>query len=244
MKALLEKGVSPNTINQIGGGETPLMYAMGKPHIECAKLLLEFGADVNIKANDGHTVLDDIKDKPEMLKLIESSKYKLQINFDETDPAYVCDEEGNYGIKIGKRISERTIRIRVRNTSKTQVIEGVKVMLTDIDKCESRDKGKLPVRLKLKNDHSPYQRSFTIPIDDYESFDVIQALFAVDKLKMYEFRICHIEQRDNYTEVPLQFNAENTVYTIKIEVKSNTTLCEPRWFKVGLKDCLIRMWSV
>ncbi len=43
------------------GGETPLMYAMGQNHFECAKLLLEFGADVHIRAKDGHTVLDDIK---------------------------------------------------------------------------------------------------------------------------------------------------------------------------------------
>ncbi|MBO1225611.1 MAG: ankyrin repeat domain-containing protein [Candidatus Scalindua sediminis] len=73
LKALLEKGVSPNTISRIGG-ETPLMYATGKNHIECAKLLLRYGADANIEADDGHTVFDDIKDKPEMLKLIESNK--------------------------------------------------------------------------------------------------------------------------------------------------------------------------
>ena len=73
LKALLKKGVSANTIDRIGG-ETPLMYAVGKNRLECAKLLLEFGADVNIRAKDGHTVLDNIKNKPEMLKLIESIK--------------------------------------------------------------------------------------------------------------------------------------------------------------------------
>ncbi len=78
LKALLEKGVSPNTINQIGGGETPLMYAMGQNRFECAKLLLEFGADANIRAKDGHTVLDDIKSRPEMLKLIEKYGTKRQ----------------------------------------------------------------------------------------------------------------------------------------------------------------------
>ncbi len=70
LKGLLEKGVSPNTIDQIGG-ETPLMYAMGRNHFECAKLLLEFEADINIRAKNGHTVLDVIKGRPEMLELIE-----------------------------------------------------------------------------------------------------------------------------------------------------------------------------
>ncbi len=70
LKALLEKGVSPNTIDQIGG-ETPLMYAMGRNHFECAKLLLEFGANDNIKDKNGHTVFDVIKDRLDMLELIE-----------------------------------------------------------------------------------------------------------------------------------------------------------------------------
>jgi ankyrin repeat protein len=77
LKALLEKGVSPNTIDRIGG-ETPLMYAMGRNHFECAKLLLEFGADVNIRDKDGHTVLDVIKGRPEMLELIEIYGTKRQ----------------------------------------------------------------------------------------------------------------------------------------------------------------------
>jgi ankyrin repeat protein len=77
VKALLEKGVSPNTVNQFDG-KTPLMCAMGQNRFECAKLLLEFGADVNIKAKDGHTVLDDIKSKPEMSKLIEIYGTKRQ----------------------------------------------------------------------------------------------------------------------------------------------------------------------
>lgn len=71
LKALLEKGVSPNTFSQIGG-ETPLMYAIGQNHIECVKLLLEFGADVNIKTKDGHTALDGAKNKPDMLELIKN----------------------------------------------------------------------------------------------------------------------------------------------------------------------------
>lgn len=70
LKALLEKGVSPNTIDQVGG-ETPLMYAIGRTHIECVKLLLEFGADVNRKANNGHTAIDVAKNKPDMLELIK-----------------------------------------------------------------------------------------------------------------------------------------------------------------------------
>ncbi len=77
LKALLEKGVSPNTISRIGG-ETPLMYAMGQNHYECAELLLEFGADVSIRAKDGYTVLDVIKGRPEMFELIEKYGTKRQ----------------------------------------------------------------------------------------------------------------------------------------------------------------------
>ena len=68
LKALLEKGVSPNTIDLVAG-ETPLMYAIGQKHIECVKLLLEFGADVNRKANNGHTAIDVAKNQPDMLEL-------------------------------------------------------------------------------------------------------------------------------------------------------------------------------
>lgn len=76
LKVLLEKGVSPNTITH-ASGETTLMYAAGRNHFECANLLLKFGADVNIKAKNGHTVfnaIDFIKGKAKMLDLIESYK--------------------------------------------------------------------------------------------------------------------------------------------------------------------------
>ncbi|KHE90233.1 MAG: hypothetical protein SCABRO_04034 [Candidatus Scalindua brodae] len=60
---------------------------------------------------------------------------------------------------------------------------------------------------------------------------------------MFDFVIRHVEKKDNYTEIPLQFNAEKIDYQIKIEVKSNTTLCDPKYFMVGCRNELIEMWE-
>ena len=181
----------------------------------------------------------------EQQNIIESLKEqrvpKLQIRFNDNEHGYIYDEYADYGVNIGRQISERIFRVRVDNLSKTEAIEGVEVILTDIDKCVSGDKGKLPVHLKLRNDNPPYQNYFTIPIDGYKFFDVIQAFFDVGKRKMCDFVIRHIEKKDNYTEIPLQFNAEDIDYKIKIEVKSNTTLCEPKYFIVGVRKGLINM---
>lgn len=177
-------------------------------------------------------------------KQISPHESNLQISFNENGNGYIEDEYVDYGKEIGRQINCRTIRIRVDNLSKSNAIEGVKVLLTDIDKCTSGEKGKLPVRLKLKNNIPPYQGLFTIPIDGKEFIDIIQAYFVVDKRKMCVFNICHIEQKNHHTDIPIQLNAEKTNYKIKIEVNSNTTTCEPKYFTVGLRDNLIKMWSV
>ncbi|MBI3583277.1 MAG: ankyrin repeat domain-containing protein [Nitrospinae bacterium] len=78
LRALLKKGVSPNTTS-IVGGETPLMYAIGRNHIECIELLLEFGADVNRKDSNGHTAIDVAKNKPNMLDRL-CEKYTIKMN--------------------------------------------------------------------------------------------------------------------------------------------------------------------
>jgi len=178
----------------------------------------------------------------EKIKFIgKQQKSKLQIYFDETDPSCVYDEYGDYGTNIGKIIHERTIRIRIDNLSKTNAIEGVEVKLTDIDKATLEQKGKLPVRLKLKDDTNN-QYPFTIPIDDYKYLDVICAYRQDPRQPICDFGICHIEQK-NYHEIPLSFHDVGTdAYKIKIEAKSNTTTCEPRYFMVGLKDSIITMW--
>ncbi len=131
--------------------------------------------------------------------LEKQQKPELQITLDENENGYIYDEPRDYGQEIGLQISERIIRIRVNNLSRYQAVEGVEVMLTDIDKCKPEEKGKLPVHLKLRND-SNNRDSFTIPADGYKFFEVIHASFFPNKRKMCEFSICHIEQRNNYTE--------------------------------------------
>jgi len=53
-------------------GWTPLMCASSNGHTECAKLLLDSGADVNIKSNDGWTPLmwASSKGRTECVKLL------------------------------------------------------------------------------------------------------------------------------------------------------------------------------
>lgn len=191
------------------------------------------------------TPIDIYKEDRESIKnLTELQKPKLQIYFNENENGFIEDEYADYGKNIGRQINNRTIRIRIDNLSKSNAVEGVEVLLTDIDKSESQDKGKLPVRLELKNKTSSYPDSFIIPIDGKVFFNVISAYFVVDKRKMCVFNICHIEQRNNYTDIPIQRNAEETEYKIKIEVKSSTTVCDPKYFMIGLRDNLIKMLEV
>ncbi|HEC64783.1 MAG TPA: hypothetical protein ENI23_05795 [bacterium] len=175
-------------------------------------------------------------------KIKDKFGYKLRIYFDETDPSCIYDKYANYGTNIGKIIYERTIRIRIDNLSKTKAIEGVEVKLTDIDKATLEQKGKLPVRLKLKDDTNN-RDPFTIPTDDYKYLDVICAYRQDPRQPICDFGICHIETI--YHETPLSFHDVGTdEYKIKIEVKSNTTTCKPKEFKIGLRDDVIIMWEV
>ncbi len=188
------------------------------------------------------TPIDIYKEDKETIESLEERlKPKLLIRFHENENGYVYDEPGDYGTTIGHQISKRMFRIRVDNTSKSKAIEGVKVMLTNIYKCKPEEKGKLPVQLKLRNG-TKNRDSVTIPIDGWEFFEVIQAFFVVEKRKMCVFEVCHIERSKNYENLPY-FNAENEDYKIKIEVKSNTTTCKPKEFKIGLRDNVIIMWE-
>ncbi|PTX63531.1 ankyrin repeat protein [Kordia periserrulae] len=48
-------------VNKISNGKTPLMYAARFNRVEIIKLLLENGAKVDIKDNQGHTAVDYAK---------------------------------------------------------------------------------------------------------------------------------------------------------------------------------------
>jgi len=70
----LNKGANVN-IKGINAGETALMKASAGGHMEIVKLLLEKGADVNIKSNDGSTVLTLAKKdgKKEIVDILEKA---------------------------------------------------------------------------------------------------------------------------------------------------------------------------
>ena len=53
-----------------GCGSTALGHAAKKGHKEIAELLVENGADVNVKTSDGVTPLDMAKKKPEIAELL------------------------------------------------------------------------------------------------------------------------------------------------------------------------------
>ena len=57
-KDLLAHGASPNTQDS-DYGWTPLLYAADKGNMEIATMLVEKGADVNVKAKDGLTALQE-----------------------------------------------------------------------------------------------------------------------------------------------------------------------------------------
>lgn len=185
----------------------PLEQIINPIAISFGSLLILFLIIFLIKSVQTHShIYNEQQNTIESLK--EQQIPKLQIKFND-DNGYIYDEYGDYGVKIGRQISERIFRVRIDNLSKPQAIDGVEVMLTDIDKCTSIEKGKLPVHLKLRNDTTPYKDSFTIPISGYKFFEVIEAFFDVGNRKMCEFIICHIEQKNNYTKIPLQFTTKS-----------------------------------
>lgn len=58
LKDLLSSGADPNAVND--DGDTVLMVTSGyygRPHYKAARILLDHGADVNIRANNGYTAL-------------------------------------------------------------------------------------------------------------------------------------------------------------------------------------------
>lgn len=76
---LLEAGVNPDP--QTTAGSTPLMIAMyladtigDKPHIDCARLLLEHGASLEVKDNEGKTALDWCGRDNSLIAMIEDEQ--------------------------------------------------------------------------------------------------------------------------------------------------------------------------
>ena len=74
LKLLIEAGANVNIRCE---GQNALMSAMSYGcDIDTIKILLRAGTDVNIKDDDGQTVFDYAKNKPEILKLLYARKYK------------------------------------------------------------------------------------------------------------------------------------------------------------------------
>lgn len=73
---LLERGADPN---YGPSGKTPLMVVIEKGYVSIVRLLLKFGAKVNISDRDGLTVFNYARNSnnPEIIRIIESEWIKL-----------------------------------------------------------------------------------------------------------------------------------------------------------------------
>jgi hypothetical protein len=67
-----------NTKFTVGTGGTALMLAAANDHTETVKLLLDRGADINVRDNEGKTALVWAREKghPEIVQLIEAASRK------------------------------------------------------------------------------------------------------------------------------------------------------------------------
>jgi ankyrin repeat protein len=77
VQTLLAEGANPNTTDD--HGVPALMWAANNGHTEVVKLLLEKGADVNVKTNDGKWTslgLAKLKDHTGIVQLLEKAGAK------------------------------------------------------------------------------------------------------------------------------------------------------------------------
>jgi ankyrin repeat protein len=65
---LIERGANVNATD--GAGTTALMYASFEGDVNSVRLLLIRGANPNAKWKDGSTILDDLRNRPEVAKLL------------------------------------------------------------------------------------------------------------------------------------------------------------------------------
>ena len=69
VQRMMQRGANPNYVNWGLVGGTPLYLAAGKSNIKIVKVLIQAGADVNQKSNDGNTPLMNT-DSPQIAQLL------------------------------------------------------------------------------------------------------------------------------------------------------------------------------
>ncbi len=172
----------------------------------------------------------------ENILLKEQQSPKLLIEFDENDPPYIDDDI--IQIKGNKFcLNERLYRISIKNISNSKTIEDVSVKLTNIDECPSGYAGKLPVNLKFMHDSKPYKYSVDVHPEDRVFVDVVIGVMDREKQKMYMYGVCSIKDKSSFR---LPINEKG--HRITIEAKGKDTICEPKYFMIGLKNKKMIMW--
>lgn len=159
--------------------------------------------------------------------LEERQKTNLEIIFNETSKDHCSEYVQNNG---------QTWGISVHNKSTITSIKNVTVKLTEVYEGLSLVDDR-QVCLKFARHDKRY---VDICAGDEEPVNVFIWIKQIGEDKKPRFDICHIEDIYPY----LIYDIDKDDYKIKIVAFGDETSPEPRYFKVGLKDGMIKMEEV
>jgi hypothetical protein len=164
VRALIATGAEIDELDKAQDG-TALSMAVAYGHLEIAKLLIAFGADVNARESDGRTPLMriDSDSSPEMIQELFSAGAKIEVQDTEGktalmviaakgDTAKMLQALIDAGAKINTQDSEE--RTALMDAADAGRVENVYVLLRAGAEVNKRNKeGKTALTLAIENDY-------------------------------------------------------------------------------------------